>query len=64
MTPEIEALRMIETQLCTINNYLRTLEPDDRCHLKDAIRELTAARGKIERHTSLRWQQEQEKNDP
>jgi len=58
MTAEIDALRMIETQLCAIRIFLRKLDSRDFSFLPHAIKHLTKATDQISKHTSVAWEAE------
>ena len=58
MTPEIDALRMIETQLCATSIFLRTLDPQDFSFLPNAIEHLQKVRDQISKHISVAWEAE------
>ena len=58
MTAEIDALRMIETQLCATSIFLRTLDPRDFSFLPNAIEHLQKVKDQISKHISVAWEAE------
>ena len=58
MTAEIDALRMIETQLCATSIFLRTLDPRDFSFLPNAIEHLQKVKDQISKHISVAWDAE------
>ncbi len=58
MTTEIDALRMIETQLCATSIFLRTLDPRDFSFLPNAIEHLQKVKDQINKHISVAWEAE------
>ena len=58
MTAEIDALRMIETQLCATSIFLRTLDPRDFSFLPNAIEHLQKVKDQISKHICVAWEAE------